>query len=157
MRVKRHAAQVLILCFSSALPTFAQLDSAALRVKFGAPLNRETFQMAAGFDLIVDYGVNGQACKLLVPALMPTTEPVSNATVMKQRMYDFLATLVPDSIRGRELRRGVLAMGAITMTVIEYENVRVNEMDVGEPFHHDNTITIAFKRDDCKDAVGRQA
>jgi hypothetical protein len=154
MRVKRHAAQVLVLCFSSSLPAFAQIDSAALRAKLGTPLNRETFRMPAGFDLIVDYGMNGQACKLQVPALMPTTERVSNAIVMKQRMYDFLANLVPGDTRGNEINRGVFAMGAVTMTFIEYENVMVNELDVGQPFNHDNTITITFKRDDCKGGVG---
>ena len=85
---------------------------------------------------------------------MPTTEQVSNATVMKQRMYAFLADLVPDSIRGRELNRGMMAMGAVTMTFIEYENVMVNELDVGLPFSHDNNIAITFKGDDCKTAVG---
>ena len=77
MRVKRHAAQVLVLCFSFTLPGFAQLDSVALRAKFGMPLNRETFYMPVGFDLVVDYGPNGQACKSHVPAPMPTTEQVS--------------------------------------------------------------------------------
>src|SRR5256885_12283886 len=59
-------------------------------MKYGTPLNRENFHMPAGFDLVVDYGASNQVCKLHVPALMPTTEQVSNAAVMKQRMYDFL-------------------------------------------------------------------
>jgi hypothetical protein len=62
-----------LLCFLAlALPASAQLDSAQLRVKFGAPLDRETFHIPAGFDLVVDYGVGHQVCKLQVPALMPT-------------------------------------------------------------------------------------
>jgi hypothetical protein len=87
MRAKRHVARLLVLCFSFTLSAVAQLDSAALHAKFGMPLNRETFHMAAGFDLVVDYGANSQVCKLHVPALMPSTERVSYATVMKQRMY----------------------------------------------------------------------
>ena len=51
--------------------------------------------MPEGFDLVVDYGANSQVCKLQVPALMPTTESVDNATVMRQRMYHFLSELVP--------------------------------------------------------------
>lgn len=72
---------------------------------------------------------------------------------MKQRMYSFLADLVPDSMRGKEINRGMLAMGANTMIFIEYENVMVNELQVGEPFDHDNHITIYFKRDDCRSPV----
>ena len=45
--------------------------------------------------MVVDYGANRQVCKLQVPALVPTTESVDNATVMKQRMDHFLAELVP--------------------------------------------------------------
>ncbi len=43
---------------------FAQLDSSALRAKLGQPVNRETFHMPAGFDLIVDYGMTGQVCRI---------------------------------------------------------------------------------------------
>jgi hypothetical protein len=155
MRANRHLAPLLVLCLSFALSAAAQLDSAALHAKFGTPLNRETFHMPAGFDLVVDYGANSQVCKLQVPALMPTTERVSSAKVMKQRMYHFLAELVPDSMRGKEINRGMMAMGAISMIFIEYENVMVNELDAG-PINHDNTITITFKRDDCRSSVGDQ-
>lgn len=103
--MRRRAIQALVLCFLFTIPALAQLDSAALRAKFGVPLDREVFRMPAGFDLIVDYGATGQACRLQVPALMPTTEQVANAAVMKQRMYEFLAGLVLDSMRGKELGR----------------------------------------------------
>ena len=143
------------LCFSLTLSAVAQLDSAALHAKFGIPLNRETFRMPAGFDLVVDYGANSQVCKLQVPALMPTTESVANATVMKQRMYHFLSELLPASIRGKELTRGTILLGSNSMIFIEYENVFVNELDAG-PFNDDNIITITFERDDCRSAVGDQ-
>ena len=68
MRAKRHLAPLLVLCLLFAMSAFAQLDSAALHAKLGTPLNRETFHMPAGFDLVVDYGANGQVCKLQVPA-----------------------------------------------------------------------------------------
>jgi hypothetical protein len=65
---KLHLAQLLACCFSFILPATAQLDSAAMRMKYGTPLNRETFHMPAGFDLVVDYGASNQVCKLYVPA-----------------------------------------------------------------------------------------
>ena len=111
MRAKRHLAPLLVLWFLFPVSAVAQLDSAALHAKLGTPLNRETFHMPAGFDLVVDYGANSQVCKLQVPALMPTTESVDNATVMKQRMYHFLAELVPDSMRGKELNRAMILFG----------------------------------------------
>ena len=154
MKAKPNLVQVLVLCSSFMPSAAAQLDSAMLHAKYGMPLNREVFHMPEGFDLVVDYGANTQVCKLQVPALMPTTERVSNATVMKQRMYDFLAELVPASIRGKELNRGIMAMGASSLVFVIYENVTVNELQMGEPFSHDNNIAMSFKRDDCRSTVG---
>jgi hypothetical protein len=48
-----------------------------------------------------------------------------------------------------------MEMGAISMIFIEYENVMVSELDAG-PLNHADTITITFKRDDCRSAVGNQ-
>src|ERR1700730_13178114 len=89
MSSKLHSGVFAICCLGFAMPVVAQLDSSALRSKYGPPLNRETFHMPAGFDLIVDYDAANQVCKLEVPALMPTTEKVSSADEMKRRMYDF--------------------------------------------------------------------
>jgi hypothetical protein len=152
---KPHLAQLLVCCFSFTLPAVAQLHSAALRMKYGTPLNRESFHMPAGFDLVVDYGASNQVCKLHVPALMPTTEQVSNAAVMKQRMYDFLGELAPDSMRGKELRRMASVMGAAaSISWIEYEHVTVSELQTGQPFSHDNAITITFTSDSCHSIGG---
>ena len=113
-----------------ALPAFAQFDSSALRAKFGQPLNRETFRMPAGFDLIVDYGPIGQACTLEVPAMMPRdpAAKISNSSELKQRMYDFLADLVPASERGKEGTRLFEQHGLISLVTVEYENVTVSEI-----------------------------
>jgi hypothetical protein len=152
---KLHLAQMLVCCSSFTLPAFAQLDSAALRMKYGTPLNRETFHMPTGFDLVVAYGANNQVCRLHVPALMPTTEQVSNVAVMKQRMYDFLGELVPDSMRGKELGRRAAVMGAAASIFwIEYERVTVSEQQTGQPFSHDNTITLTFTSDSCRSMGG---
>ena len=105
MRSKLHPGMLALCCLAAALPAVAQLDSSALRTKYGSPLNRETFHMPARFDLIVDYGAANQVCKLQVPALMATNESISNAAEMQKRMYEFLLDLVPDSMRGNELGR----------------------------------------------------
>ena len=149
MSSKLRLTRLLICCFPF-LPAVAQLDSAALHTKFGAPLNRETFHLPAGFDLVVDYGSNSQVCQFHVPALMPTTEQVARAAAMKQRMYDFLTQLVPDAMRGKELERGVLMMGMVSFSFVEYEHVTVSEREyANQPFSNENTITVTFKGDSC--------
>jgi hypothetical protein len=130
---------------------FGQFDSSALRAKFGQPLNRETYHMPAGFDLIVDYGTTGQVCKLEVPAVMPhETARAWNITVQKQRMHDFLADLVPASARGKEGGGFTEVFSMTSLTTVEYENVTVIEIQTGnEPESKDNTITIRFKNAGC--------
>lgn len=140
----------LIACLSLALPAFAQLDSSALRAKYGSPLNRETFHMPAGFDLVVDYGSAQQVCKLEVPALMPTDEKVANADEMKQRMYDFLASLVPAAMRGKEIRKSAMMMGTISVMVSEYEHVTFSELQQADQPFANNTITVAFHDGACQ-------
>lgn len=150
MRLKPPLA---ICCFAFALPAFAQLDSSALRTKFGQPLNRETFHMPAGFDLLVDYGIGTQVCKLEVPALMPRDPEakISNAAELKQRMYDFLADLVPASVRGKEGGKLVEQFSTISLITVEYENVTVREIQYAtEPESSNNTITIQFKNAACQ-------
>jgi hypothetical protein len=145
-----------ICCVLLALPAMAQLDSSALRSKYGPPLNRETYRMPAGFDLIVDYSAGNQVCKIQVPALMPTKDKVGRASEMKQRMYEFLADLVPGSLRGKELGRYVEMMGAISMSVIEFEHVTINEVQyANQPFGNDNTITVTFKNEKCQELTGK--
>ena len=88
-----------VCCVLLTVPAMAQLDSSALRAKYGPPLNRETYRMPAGFDVIVDYGAGNQVCKIQVPALMPTQEKIARAAEMKQRMYDFLVVELSPKLR----------------------------------------------------------
>ena len=145
----------LIICCLS-LPVLAQLDSSALRAKYGTPLNRETFRMAVGYDVIVDYGASNQVCKIQVPALMPTKEKVARAAGMKQRMYDFLADLVPPALRGKEVGRMAEMTGTISVFIVEYEQVTMSEFEhANDPFGTDNTITVTFKNNDCQNVTGQ--
>jgi hypothetical protein len=170
MSSRRRFAQLFVCCFIFALPAAAQprakflgvvpvpvgtLDSATLHTKYGAPLDRETFHMPAGFDLVVDYGQNGQVCRLQVPALMPTSEQVLNSDVMNRRMYDFLSELVPDSMRGKEIRKMSSSTGVPSIQTIEYEHVTISQVNAGQLFSRDNVITVTFNNQDCQ-AVARQ-
>jgi hypothetical protein len=142
MSSKLHSGIFAICCLGFALPAVAQLNSSALRSKYGPPLNRETFHMPQGFDLVVDYDAANQACKMEVPALMPTNAKVSNSEEMKKRMYDFLADLVPAAMRGKEL--GTLMVASVSF--VEYEHVTIGELQHGDQrFGRNNTITVTFK------------
>ena len=145
-----------LLCFLAlAPPAAAQLDSAQLRVKFGAPLDQEVFHIPPGFDLVVDYGFGHQVCALQVPTVMPTDSQVKNGAEMKQKMYAFLAELIPDAMRGKEMGQGVLHLGAISSSTVEYEHVTLIEAHyASQPFDSRyNTITVKFKNSACQPPV----
>jgi hypothetical protein len=148
MRRKLYLGRLIVCGLVFAWPAAAQLDSASLRAKFGSPLNRETYHLPSGFDFTVDYGANHQVCRLLVPALMPSDEKISNTDVMRQRMYAFLSELIPTSIRGKELRRGSMSTGAPSFQFVEYENISVGESQ-GSSSSAD-AITVTFKNDGCQ-------
>jgi hypothetical protein len=133
-----------LCCLLFALPAAAQLDSAALRAKYGAPLHRETFHLPQGFDLVADYGGRNQVCKLEVPAEMPETP--SNASTPKQDMQTFLLNLVPNSMRGKEVNRGIWAVGGISTSHVIYAHVTImNTSAVGRS----ETITVQFHNPGC--------
>jgi hypothetical protein len=147
MQPKLHLGLFALCC----LPAFAQLDSSTLRAKLGQPLNQETFHMPAGFDLIVDYGTGTTlVCKLEVPALMPRDPAkISSTTELRQRMHDFLADLVPATMRGKEIMRLYEQFGLPSLVVTEYENITVSEgQNDSQP--ETGTITIKFKNAGCQ-------
>ena len=132
-----------------ALPASAQLDSAQLQAKFGAPLHREVFRIPPGFDLVVDYGADNQVCRLQVPDSMPPdlTKKSWNTDEQKQKMRAFLAELVPGSLRGKVLNRMFAQSGAFSgRGVDEYEKVTVLETYSGSS----DTITLTFKDAGCQ-------
>jgi hypothetical protein len=132
-----------------ALPAFAQLDSASFRAQFGTPLSRETFHSPLGFDIVVDYGGANQICRIQVPALMPTKETVSNADDMNHRMYDFLAKLIPEPVRGKELIQFAEIHGIVSVHSTEYEHITVSELKTFDDPFRERHITVTFKDSNC--------
>jgi hypothetical protein len=138
-----------LCCLLFALPAAAQLDSYTLRAKFGAPLSRETYHLPQGFDLTVDYGAANQLCKLEVPAEMPPKPNVSGPSNPRQQMQDFLAELVPNSMRGKELGRLINSAGAVSDEVTQYEHVTVSEIRYANGSANRETISVMFTNKDC--------
>jgi hypothetical protein len=138
---------ILLCVLALTLPASAQLNSGQLRAKFGAPLSREIFRVSPGFDLVADYGADNQVCRLQVPALMPTEAKVQNTDDMKKKMHAFLAELVPDLTRGKELGRFMSQTGAFSgVGFDEYEHVTFVETYSGSK----DTITVTFKSAGCQ-------
>jgi len=100
--------------------------------KSGAPLHRETFHLPQGFDLTVDYGAENQVCKLEVRAETPLPE---------HDMQAFLLNLVPASMRGKEVARGLHIVGGFNVSHLIYEHVTIfitSTVDRAE------TVTVQF-------------
>jgi hypothetical protein len=116
-------------CLLVIMPALAQIDSAALRAKYGPPLNREIFRVRPGLDLVVDYGANRQVCSIEMPAL-----PVQE----KQQLLDEVA---PESTWGKELRRMAGMLGLAWMSWIEYEHVTIVDTQ--------SSKTVRFKVEGC--------
>jgi|SRR5580698_847573 hypothetical protein len=124
--------RLVLGCLLLALPALAQLDSAAMRAKFGTPLNRETFRVRPGFEIVVDYGDNHQVCRLEIPAA--TWSPAET-----QRIFE---ELVPESMRGKGFTRtGYAGQYVYTNPTTDYEYFRI---DWG------NSIDVQFKSVACK-------
>ncbi len=134
----------LFLAMTAAL--FGQFDPAGFATglygKFGPPLNRQTFEARVGIEMIVDYAANGHVCRIQLPAIAPEQDQPN--TISRKGLQDFLAELLPVSLRGKELRRMSAAMGAISMSSIEYENVTISEI-----LERPGTVTVSFKGESC--------
>lgn len=122
--------------FSSALAQ--QMDSTALRAKYGEPLARESFPVRPNIEAIVTYGSARQVCRIELP-------PGRN-TVTTQQVDEVIAELVPLSVRGKEIRRMVASTGRHSLSSVEYEDVDIAELlDNGRR----TSATITFNRPDC--------
>jgi hypothetical protein len=142
------SVRLLASCAGFALSAFAQIDGARfasdLRAKYGPPLARETFVARPGFEMVVDYAANGHVCRIQLPPIAPGREP---GVKTAQAVDDFVAELVPVTMRGKELGRMVEAVGAPSVSHIEYENVTISELRQGE---RRTGVTVRFKNEECR-------
>ena len=97
--------------------------------------------------MTVDYGAsNQQVCRLEVPADPPPPPNAAGPFNPSQQMQDFLADLVPDSMRGKELRRFAASTGAYSaVSWIEYEHVTISRSNSGR----NDTIAVIFHNGGC--------
>jgi hypothetical protein len=126
---KRSISFVIALVATS--PAFAQVDAYSLRSKYGPPLDRDTFTVRPGIEMVVDYGPSKQVCKIQLPSGMQIVGTVPVGTVTKQQIHEVLNDVVPSSIRGKELNHLMEATGAPMLFITEYEHVSIEEFQIG--------------------------
>ena len=134
---------LLLIGASSA---FAQLDSFTLHSKYGAPLERETFTVRPGIEMVVDYGLSKQVCRLQLPSGMQIVGTVPPGAITKQQVDQILAELVPPSMRGKEVNSMSMATGLHMTLATEYDHVTISESMNGST---GNGISVTFKDASC--------
>ena len=153
MDAKLNVGFLAICGFGFACSAFAQIDGARfandLRAKYGPPLARETFAARPGIEMVVDYAFNGHVCRIQLPPIGPGPEP---GVKTGQAVDDFLAQLVPFSLRGKELSRHHMAMGAPSESSVEYENVTISETFQAR---RRTGVTVTFPQEECREGPVR--
>ena len=141
--------RLLMGLIGCSLSAFAQIDganfSADLRARYGPPLARETFTIWPGVEMVVDFAANGHVCRLHLPPVGPSSD--SNVRT-PQAIDDFLSGLLPMNLRGKEQGRMLEAVGAPSVSIVEYENVAVAEELQGQ---RRTGVTVTFKKETCRD------
>ena len=117
----------IILSLIAVSLAHAQIDAFSLRSKYGPPLDRETFTVRPEIEMRVDYGPAKQACVILLPSGMSVAGNPSPDVITREQMKTVLDEVVPDSVRGKEIRRGVIGAGILKVVYTEYEHVTIDE------------------------------
>ena len=116
----------------------ADLDSATLRLKYGEPLARETFQVRPGLEMIVSYGPDRRVCRIELPS-----------TVTRLQADEVIDELIPPSVRGKETGRNLWIFGGYSMSSILYEHITISGPLESDQSSSAPSVTITFKRADC--------
>lgn len=126
---------------------FAQVDALSLRSKYGTPLDRDTYTVRPGIEMVVDYGPSKQVCRIQLPSGMRIVGTVPSGAITKQQIDQVLDEVLPPSIRGKEVNRGTMAIGAPMFFITEYEHVTIGELQVDSI---GKGITVTFKDEACQ-------
>jgi hypothetical protein len=125
---------------------FGQMDTSTLRAKYGEPLARETFQVRPNIEAVVNYGTGHQVCKIDLP---PGSYVKLPGFASAQDVDQVIDELIPPSMRGKEINKGVLSAARIAVSLTEYEYITISELlDPDHPGRR-TSVTITFKRPDC--------
>jgi hypothetical protein len=134
---------VVLLAATSA---FAQVDASSLRSKYGPPLDRETFIVRPGIEMVVDYGSGKQVCQIKLPSATRIVGTVSPGGITGPQIEEVLDEVVPPSVRGKEIKRALNYNGAPMFSATDYEHVSIGELLVNGT---GKGIIVTFKDPAC--------
>ena len=140
------------VCLVLVSSAFGQIDATTLRAKYGDPVNygkrvnSETFKVRNNIEIVVQYGPSGQVCRIELPPGQSIVGQVAPDGTTKQQVDEVLQEVVPPSMRGKEIRSGVIYVGAPSFLLIEYEHVTITELLQNET---PTSVTVAFKEKGC--------
>ena len=111
----------------------AEWDASTLREKYGEPLARETYQVRPNLEMVVRYGPARQVCRIELPH-----------TASKQEVDEVIEELVPPSIRGKEIGKGLKIIGGCSLSYVDYEHIFIWHSENATPRrrHHVQAIRL---------------
>jgi hypothetical protein len=153
-KLSRGFVTGIAVCLVLVSSAFGQLDATTLRakygepIKYGAPVNSEAFKARNNLKMVVNYGARGQVCRIEAhPTGQSTVRQAPPDGGTKQQVDEALQEVVPPSMRGKEIRSGVIQMGAVSFLLLEYEHVTITELLQNET---PTSFTVAFKQEGCR-------
>ena len=130
----------------AATSAFGQIDAFNLRAKYGAPLDRETFVVRPGIEMVVDYGPGKQVCQIQLPSGTQIVGSLPAGLITKQQIDEVLDEVVPSSIRGKQISEAMMSTGVNALSIVDYENASIDEMQSGGV---GKGITVTFHDPTC--------
>lgn len=151
--------KLAILCLALAnLAMFSagQSSTDSLRAKYGTPLNRETFVVRPGLEMVVDYSLSGHICRLRFPASHNIVGEATAGIVTTKMVEEALEEVVPPAMRGKETGGRGVSAGSLAVLVTEYEHVTISELQNANSAALHGEITVTFKGETCRDEAIRK-
>ena len=136
----------LAIIFAAGPSAFAQVDTTGIRSKLAVPMDRKTFTVRAGIEMVVDYGPSKQVCRIQLPSGEQIVGTVPSGAITKAQIEEVLDEVVPPSVRGKEVNRVTTGIGALAFFLAEYEHVSISE---GKNGAVGTGITVTFKDPAC--------
>jgi len=120
------------------------MTASQLRAKYGSgeggvPVAREAFTISPGFKIVVDYGPDEQVKRIELPGTAPDESGVSTP----QRVDEALLELVPMSMRGKEIGKGLWRIAYSNKHTL-YEHVMIIEVEDGRALGQRRSVSVIF-------------
>lgn len=126
---------------------FGQINATTLRVKYGAPINRETFKVRPNIEMVVNYGRGGVVCRIELPPGETVGGFVPSNVTTAQQVDDVLDEVAPSPVRGKETGRFSTVSGMNSIMTTDFEHLSISAV-----YHGDTrtSLAIIFKDEACR-------